>query len=70
MEPLSMMGEGKFHILHRHELLAGPMMRPADPSVHNQLYAFFEDFQVGQQIVTIHVPDTYLLQHHPHRSSS
>jgi hypothetical protein len=56
MDPTSM---GEVKILHRHEFFAGPMTRPADPSVHNRMYAFFEDFQAGQQIFTIEIPDTY-----------
>jgi hypothetical protein len=56
MDPTSM---GEIRILHRHEFFAGPMTRQPDPTVHNRMYAFFEDFQAGQQIFTVHVPDLY-----------
>ena len=50
---------GSIKILHRHSYFAGPMSRPADPNVHDMMYAFMDDFQAGQQIYTVLIPDAY-----------
>jgi hypothetical protein len=55
-DPTSM---GEIRILHRHSFFAAPMSRPADPNIHDRMYAFFEDFQAGQQIYTVYIPGTY-----------
>jgi hypothetical protein len=56
MDPASI---GEVHILHQHKYFTSPMTRPANPRVYNRLYAFFEDFQAGQQIFTVHIPNAY-----------
>jgi hypothetical protein len=59
LDPANLSFMGQVKILHRHSYFTGHMSRPADPNVHNMMYAFMEDFQAGQQIYTISILDTY-----------